>query len=208
MKKLILTAAFLVFTSFSWGQKIPKPFEEDRKVQHNPWELIIYRPDNSEGLNDVRCFIKIEDAESSEDVSHTKISAKYEWVSMTMVNKGKSRRTDFESLFVPGRISVLYEYQKSYYLSGGMAAHLHLQKGKYKITVSTPKDQHTFFKTSNKNEWTSNEFIYDTDNPLKVIFVSPTANKNGFYNGGWHISAKAPLFYEVTKPFISDESLQ
>ena len=204
MKIFFLKVLFLFTFTAVFSQSIPDPFEDDRKVQHNPWELIIYRPDNTEGLNDVRCFIKIEDAETGEDVTRTKVSAKYEWVSMTVVNTGKRKRTDFESLFVPGTISVLYDYEKNYYLSGGMAARLHLKKGKYKITVNTPKDSHRFFKTSNKDEWTSNEFYYDTENPLKVIFISPTANRNGFYNGGWHISAKAPLFYEVTKPVITE----
>lgn len=204
MKYFIFVFCFLFNFAFSFSQSIPKPFDDDRKVQHNPWQLIIYRPENSEGLNDVRCFIKIQDAETLEDVTHSKISAKYEWVSMTMVNKENAKRRDFEGLFLSKRVSVLFDYEKSYYLSGGMAAHLHLKKGKYKITVYSPKKEHKFFKTSNKNEWTSNEFFYDTENPLKVIFVSPTANKNGFYNGGWHISAKAPLFYQVTKPVITE----
>ena len=49
-------------------------------------------------------------------------------------------------------------------------------------------------------EWRSNTFAYDTAHKPRVIFVSPTANDNGFFNGGWHIDYKAPQFYQYTKP--------
>ena len=78
--------------------------------------------------------------------------------------------------------------------------YLLLQPGKYKISVYTPKDQQYLAKIENKNEWTSNVFEYDTENPAKVLFVSPTANDNGFYNGGWHIDFKAPKYFKFTKP--------
>ena len=58
----------------------------------------------------------------------------------------------------------------------------------------------SFISRRNRSEWTSNQFIYDTENPAKVIFVYPTADDNGFYNGGWIISSKAPEFYKFTKP--------
>ena len=94
--------------------------------------------------------------------------------------------------------------QKTYYLEGGMAAHLNLQKGKYNITVYTPKDQAGYFTSqnpcSNDGDWSSNTFYYDTENPTKVIFVVPTADDNGFYNGGWYIDYKAPKYYRMTIP--------
>ncbi|WP_177206240.1 hypothetical protein [Treponema bryantii] len=34
-------------------------------------------------------------------------------------------------------------------------------------------------------------FEYNTENPTKVIFVTPTRNDNGFYNGGWIIDYKS-----------------
>ena len=46
---------------------------------------------------------------------------------------------------------------------------------------------------------TSNTFYYDTNNPTKVIFVMPTADENGFYDGGWYIDYKAPKFFKFTK---------
>ena len=39
-------------------------------------------------------------------------------------------------------------------------------------------------------QWESNVFEYNTENPTKVIFVTPTRNDNGFYNGGWIIDYK------------------
>lgn len=158
--------------------------EELQKVSHNPWELIIYRPENSAQINEERCWLTLRDDKGSEiKVSAQNypngISATYEWISNP---------------------DVINRYERSIYLSGGMAMHLHLQPGKYTITFSTPKEKQ-FNKTINaKENWTSNEFIYNTENAAKVIFVTPTANENGFYTGGWHISAKAPEFFKVAKP--------
>lgn len=53
-------------------------------VKHNPWELIIYRPENSSNLNEIRCWLKIEDEEGN-DVLGTKATATYEWVSIPNV---------------------------------------------------------------------------------------------------------------------------
>lgn len=81
--------------------------------------------------------------------------------------------------------------------------HLLLKKGRYKISFCTPKEKIFAQGLSQKlfeKDWSSNIFLYDTENPAKVIFVSPTANENGFYNGSWHIDHKAPEFFKFTKP--------
>lgn len=152
------------------------------EVRHNPWSLIIYRPENSFQINETRCYLKLEDAETGEDVTYTKARANYSW--MSEPKKG-----------IP--------YERSYYLCGGMAMHLLLQKGKYKMSFYTPKDKVFGEGLSDEllsRNWNSNVFLYDTENPAKVIFVSPTATENGFYNGGWHIDYKAPEFFKFTKP--------
>ena len=80
-----------------------------------------------------------------------------------------------------------------------MAAHLNLKSGQYNITVYTPKADTSQNPCSNEEDWLSNTFYYDTNNPTKVIFVIPTADENGFYNGGWYIDYKAPEFFKFTK---------
>lgn len=179
-KDLLVFILFLIFAGLLSSQGTT---QNTNDLHHNPWELIIYRPQNKGDLNYVRCWIKFEDAETGQDVTYIKTKATYEWVS------------------IPDRINY---YQKSYYLDGGMAAHFNLQKGKYKITVYTPKDKAEYFTSQNpcKNEgdWLSNTFYYNTENPAKVIFVIPTADENGFYNGGWYIDFKAPDYYKFTKP--------
>lgn len=152
------------------------------EVRHNPWSLIIYRPANSYQINETRCYLKLEDADTGEDVTYTKAKANYSWISEP--KKG-----------IP--------YERSYYLCGGMAMHLLLKKGRYKISFYTPKEKvfgQGFSRELLEKDWNSNAFLYDTENPAKVIFVSPAANENGFYNGGWHIDYKAPKFFKFTKP--------
>lgn len=167
MKKFVFLFAFVfLFPMFS----------ED--VHHNPWSLIIYRSENDSSLNNIRCWIKIEDEEGN-DAFSSKVKASYEWIS------------------IPGR---LYNYKKTYYLSGGMAMHLNLKSGKYKISVYTPKEELAYFSEDAKDEWKSNEFLYDTKNPTKVIFVYPAANENGFYSGEWIVSGYAPKWHKFTKP--------
>ena len=53
-------------------------YAED-EVRHNPWSLIIYRPENSWQINETRCYLKLEDAETGEDVTYTKSKANYSW---------------------------------------------------------------------------------------------------------------------------------
>ncbi|MBR0032871.1 MAG: hypothetical protein IJP61_11400 [Treponema sp.] len=158
-----------------------------------PNELIIYRPENSQTINEVRCWIQLVD-ENGNDVTYTKARAAYAWMD---------------------RPNELHWYEKSFYVSGGMACHLYLDSKngeKYKIRVYTPKNHVQDFPIPEKlqTDWRSNEFEYDCAkvknsaegkyNPLKVIFVSPVANDNGFYEPEWHIDYKAPKFWRMTKP--------
>ena len=161
---------FALFLLFSFA------FPQD--IHHNPWSLIIYRSENDSSLNNIRCFIRITDEEGN-DAFETKIKACYEWVSD------------------PGN---LYKYQRKPFLSGGMAMHLNLKKGKYKISVYTPEEDLFYFSGEAKSRWESNEFFYDTENPAKVIFVIPEMNENGFYEGKWLVSGKAPAWFKFTKP--------
>ena len=77
--------------------------------------------------------------------------------------------------------------------------------GTYRLTFYTPLDRQNAYDTSlphTGQEWTSNTYIYNTeDKQLKAIFVSPVANENGFYTGGWHIDYRAPKYYIYTKPY-------
>lgn len=167
MKRLFISLFFisLIFSVFS---------EETSKtdIHHNPWELIIYRPHNNGDLNTVRCWIQLLDEEGN-DVTYSAAKATYEWIDS------------------PDRVN---NYQKTYYLSGGMAMHLNLKPGKYQIRFYTPVEKQDLFETENTGVWESNIFYYNTDNPTKVLFVIPTANDNGFYNGGWWIDYKAPKY--------------
>ena len=168
-------------------------------LTHAPWSLIIYRPENTEAMNDVRCWLTIQDAQTGEDVTYTKATARYEWVSETIPVYAKTRKS-FANLFKPDRHTTLYNYQRRYYLNGGMAMHLNLKPGNYTISVTTPKEETYPVICENQDDWKSNTFNYNTQNPTCVIFVSPTADDDGFYNGGWYIDYKAPQFYRFTKP--------
>ena len=169
MNRLAVFLAALFFSMSAFAET---------ELKHNPWELIIYRPVNSQKINEVRCWLKIEDMDGN-DVTYTAARATYEWAS------------------IPNRVN---NYERTYYLMGGMAMHLHnIKPGKYKFTFCTPADKQYPFPNKKRN-WNSNEFIYDTNNPAKVIFVYPTVGESGFYNGGWIISAKAPEFFKFTKP--------
>lgn len=165
MKKILILflTCFLLFPAFSDNSDL---------IKHNPWELMIYRPQNNGELNTVRCWIRITDMEDN-DVTYTAVKATYEWVDIP---------------------DVINYYKSTYYLSGGMSMHLNIKPGKYKISVYTPPEKQNFFPCENKETWESNVFYYDTENPTKVIFVTPTSNTNGFYNGGWWIDYKAPKY--------------
>ena len=178
--KFGMTVSLLFFTfSLLSAQPVPGSYYDfldatkDMPAGHDKTSLIIYRPDNIGVLNDIRCFLRLED-EQGNDVTYSAATATYEWVS------------------IPDRIN---NYKKKYYLSGGMAMHLKLKKGRYKISLYTPVDQQNNFTYAEADvkpfQWESNVFEYNTENPTKVIFVSPTRNDNGFYNGGWVIDYRA-----------------
>ncbi|MBR1536893.1 MAG: hypothetical protein IJ630_08140 [Treponema sp.] len=164
-----LFALCIFFFAFSFYSE-----SQGGKIKHNPWELIIYRPENKRDFNSVRCFVRIED-EKGNDVSESKVKATYEWTSIP---------------------NVVNSYKKSLYLDGGMAMHLNLKPGKYRFSVYTPKEWQAGFSADNKEQWNSNVFEYNTENPAKVIFVTPVINDNGFYAGKWWIDYKAPRFYK------------
>lgn len=152
---------------------------KDMPAGHDKTQLIIYRPQNSGSINDIRCFLRLQDEEGN-DVTYdkTKVSATYEWTNSNP--------------------DVIFNYKKTYWLSGGSAMHLKLKKGKYKISFYTPTDKQnnwTYPDIETKAfQWESNVFEYNTENPAKVIFLVPTTNDNGFYNGGWYIDYKAPRY--------------
>ena len=177
--KFEMTGLFLFFVLSSLAaQPVPGSYYDfldatkDLPAGHDKTSLIIYRPDNNGVLNDIRCFLHVED-ENGKDITYDKkhITATYEWVS------------------IPDRAN---NYKKKYFLSGGMAMHLKLKKGRYKISLYTPVDQQNNFTypqvETKPFQWESNVFEYNTENPTKVIFVKPTHNDNGFYNGGWIIN--------------------
>ena len=98
-----------------------------------------------------------------------------------------------------------HPYQHTYYLDGGMSMHLLLKPGKYNISFYTPKEKVFGIKVSNKGDWISNTFYYDTTNPTNVIWLIPTANSNGFFNGGWYITYKAPQYFKYVKPYVTED---
>ena len=177
MRKVFFVLLIVIAPLFA--QPVPGSYYDfldatkDLPAGHDKTSLIIYRPNNIGVLNDIRCFLRLED-EQGNDVTYSAATATYEWVS------------------IPDRIN---NYKKKYYLSGGMAMHLKLKKGRYKISLYTPVDQQNNFTYAEADvkpfQWESNVFEYNTENPTKVIFVSPTRNDNGFYNGGWVIDYRA-----------------
>ncbi len=179
---MIVFFLLLIFNSFLYAQQ---PHLQEKNIKHNPWELRIYRPINAGSMNDVRCFLRLEDSEGN-DVTKTAI-----------------RKAYYKHAGSPDKN---YSYKNKIYLTGGTILYLNLKSGKYKISVYTPPEyQYPYSKKSSGSDWSSNIFEYDTENPLKVIFVYPTANENSFYNGGWIINYKSPEFYEFTKPEIIHE---
>ena len=202
LKKQSVLFIFLLyicnFSTLIFAQQKIQKLNDDSPLHFNQWELLIYRPENSGTMNNIRCWLKLED-ENGNDVTYSKCKATYNYENNVVKDK-KAETMQFGSIFHRSAPRQVFEYQKTYFLEGGLVMYLLLQPGKYKISVYTPKDQQYLAKIENKNEWTSNVFEYDTENPAKVLFVSPTANDNGFYNGGWHIDFKAPKYFKFTKP--------
>lgn len=170
----ILFSLLLIFSLFSAAGELAP-------IKQNPWELIIYRPENKTDFNYVRCYLRIED-ENGNDVSKSKVSASYEWATIP---------------------NVANKYKNILYLDGGMAMHLHLQAGKYRFSVFTPTDKQNF-PCKNKDQWESNVFEYDTENPAKVIFVTPVMNDNGFFRGEWWIDYRTPKFFKWSQMKIRE----
>lgn len=132
--------------------------------------LKMYRPENNGEMNDIRCYLRILD-EDDNDVTYSCGKVFYAWVSQP---------------------NVYYSYKNKYYLSGGMVLHIYLKPGKYKFSFYTPVDKQNNFPCKNKEQWESNIYSYNTENPCNVIFITPTFDENVFYNGGWRIDYKAP----------------
>ena len=130
MKKILLLVFFAVFSFNLTAQQ--------KNLHHNPWELIIYRPENSPSMNEVRCYLRLLD-EQGNDVTFSAAKATYEWVSIP---------------------NVVNQYQKTRWLSGGVAMHLNLKPGKYKISFYTPADKQYPYPSENRNQWESNVFEY------------------------------------------------
>ena len=145
--------------------------------------LEIYRPSNFSLMDEIPCLLKITDTEGN-DAWDKIISINYSWYN-DMITNPHWTHTYYNGCF-----------------TGGAVIHLQMQAGVYKISVSTPQNHQRDYLPENTDEWISNEFIYKTGSPaLKVIFVSPTANQNGFYTGGWHIDYRAPKYFIYTKPY-------
>ena len=198
----ILNTAFLSFSQAVRGSYYDFLNQtESMPVKPNPSTLIIYRPENKEPLNEIRCFLKIEDDKGNDVTYDSSIcTATYEWVNwrsdLTYITKIDA--TYFTSIFQRPYQGTVKNYQHTYYLSGGMATHQKIKKGKYKITVFTKvKDQNMFIYSTKEKpfDWISNTFEYDTENPTNVIFVSPLFTNNGFYKGGWKIDYLAPKYW-------------
>lgn len=198
MKKTFFVFLLILINCISLYSQNTPPVDESDSVHFNNWALIIYRPENNGDINTVRCWLKLED-EAGNDVTYTAVrSAQYEWVNGD-IQKLYTQVPGFSSVFDRNVTSSLYKYRRTYYLDGGMAMHLNIKPGKYNISFYTPADKTNMFECDNRGQWNSNVFTYDTENPAKVIFLCPTANENGFYNGGWWIDYKAPKFFKHTQ---------
>lgn len=130
--KLGLTVLLTFFLSYTLAaQPVPGSYYDfvdatkDLPAGHDKTSLIIYRPDNVGVLNDIRCFLRIQD-EAGQDITYdtSHITATYEWLSTP---------------------DVIRNYKHTYFLAGGMAMHLKLKKGRYKISLYTPVNQQNNF---------------------------------------------------------------
>lgn len=150
------------------------------------FSLEIYRPSNYGTMDDIPCLLKITDTEGN-DAWDKIISISYSWYN-DMRNTPHWSHTYYNGCF-----------------TGGCVIHLEMQKGTYLISVCTPPEHQRNYLPDHPEEWQSNTFKYTVGAPaLKVIFVNPTANQNGFYNGGWHVDYRAPKYYKYTKPLRTE----
>ena len=90
-------------------------------------------------MNNIRCWLKLED-ENGNDVTYSKCKATYYYANNVVKDK-KAETMQFGSIFHRSAPRQVFEYQKTYFLEGGLVMYLLLQPGKYKISVYTPKDQ-------------------------------------------------------------------
>lgn len=147
------------------------------------FSLEIYRPENYGHMNDIPCLLRITDMDGN-DAWDRIISLDQSWY-YDMQTKPHWTHKYYRGSF-----------------RGGAVLHLNMQEGTYLISVYTPVDLQDGMTLQNDGEWTSNTFVYKTGAPaLKVIFISPTANQNGFYTGGWHVDYRAPKYFKYTKPY-------
>ena len=165
--------------------------------------LEIYRPENHGALNAIPCLVRVTDLDGN-DASARITHISYNWYyELPLPNWSQQPKT-------------LHRYFNGCF-TGGAVVHLLMQPGTYLISVYTPQSlQQDYAPAENHadaaatadaaapRDWTSNTFRYDTAHQPRVIFVSPTANDNGFFNGGWHLDYKAPRFYKHTKPHMSE----
>lgn len=162
--------------------------------------LEIYRPENAGSLNAIPCLFRITDesgADASARIRHISYNWYYELPRPAFSSQPKKLHKYFNGCF-----------------SGGAVVHLIMEPGVYRISVYTPAslqqgyhDEHAELHrvSAEPFEWTSDEFVYDSRAPFpagkpRVIWVSPCADDNCFFNGRWHIGAKSPAFYQSTKP--------
>lgn len=153
--------------------------------------LNIYRPENKGALNTVPCLIRVTDLDgndASSAVTHLSYNWYYELRHLDWRGEPKTLNTYFNGCF-----------------TGGVVVHLLTKPGVYRISVYTPPERQQGLGDGAR-VWESNDFIYDTRNKPNVIFVSPTANDNGFFDGGWHIDYRAPRFWRYTKPTLRTDT--
>ena len=104
VKKSFLFAVFsFLFLLILSAQPLPGSYydfleqTENMEVKPNPATLIIYRPENKGQMNEIRCFIRLED-EKGNNVTYNKdfCTATYEWVNwrsdLTYITKKDGRK--------------------------------------------------------------------------------------------------------------------
>ena len=114
-KRLFLILLHIFFqVGLIFAQPVPGSYYDfmdavkDMPAGHDKTSLIIYRPENKGVMNDIRCYLKLTNMDGK-DVTYSACTATYEWVSIP---------------------NVVNQYKKKYFLSGGMAMHLKLKKGR------------------------------------------------------------------------------
>lgn len=160
------------------------------------FSLNLYRPENKGALNAIPCLIRVTDLDgndASDAITHLSFNWYYELRRLDWRGEPKHLHTYFNGCF-----------------TGGVVVHLLTKPGTYLISVYTPPEYQQGYAENasqlagKKRAWESNTFLYDTSHKPNVIFVSPTANDNGFFSGGWHVDYRAPQFWQYTKPYRTE----